>query len=99
VPRATAGFSSSVRSVLRRAIGQPGIMGSEDRPRVSQWIPTCAALRHTSPRGGLRPVGAELSRRVVQLIEDDKARLHMDTPFGTWLHVAAGHGRLDIVNS
>jgi ankyrin repeat protein len=34
--------------------------------------------------------------RVVELIEDDKARLRMHTPFGTWLHVAAAHGRLDI---
>lgn len=34
---------------------------------------------------------------VTDLIADDKARLSMWTPFGTWLHDAASFGRLDIV--
>lgn len=35
--------------------------------------------------------------RVTALIESDNARLNAMTPFGTWLHVAAAHGKLDIV--
>ena len=35
--------------------------------------------------------------KVVSLIGCDKARLEMMTPFGTWLHVAASHGKLEIV--
>lgn len=34
---------------------------------------------------------------VVSLIGSDKSRLQMMTPFGTWLHVAASHGKLEIV--
>ena len=34
---------------------------------------------------------------VVALIGDEKARLHMMTPFGTWLHVAATFGQLEII--
>ena len=34
---------------------------------------------------------------VVQLLGDDASRLQMDTPFGSWLHIAAFHGKLDIV--
>ncbi len=34
---------------------------------------------------------------VRQLIEADKSRLEMMTPFGTWLHVAASRGQLEIV--
>jgi len=34
---------------------------------------------------------------VTRLIAGDKSRLCMWTPFGTWLHDAASHGRLDIV--
>lgn len=35
---------------------------------------------------------------VTRLIADDRSRLCMWTPFGTWLHDAASHGKLDIVN-
>jgi ankyrin repeat protein len=35
--------------------------------------------------------------RVVALIGCDKGRLEMMTPFGTWLHVAASIGKVDIV--
>jgi hypothetical protein len=35
--------------------------------------------------------------RVSFLIGHEKARLHMMTPFGTWLHVAAAHGQLEIL--
>jgi ankyrin repeat protein len=35
--------------------------------------------------------------RVVALIEADRERLHMTTVFGTWLHFAASHGKLEIV--
>lgn len=34
---------------------------------------------------------------VIGLIQGDETRLNMDTPFGSWLHVAATHGKLDIV--
>lgn len=34
---------------------------------------------------------------VVQLLGDDRSRLQMDTPFGSWLHMAAAHGQLEIV--
>lgn len=34
---------------------------------------------------------------VVELIGNDTSRLRMETPFGTWLHVASAHGKLDIV--
>lgn len=34
---------------------------------------------------------------VMRLIADDESRLHMWTPFGTWLHDAASNGALDIV--
>ena len=34
---------------------------------------------------------------VVQLLGDARSRLQMDTPFGSWLHMAAAHGKLDIV--
>ena len=33
-----------------------------------------------------------------RLIADDKSRLCMWTPFGTWLHDAASHGKLEIVH-
>ncbi|NPC91547.1 hypothetical protein HOO54_04620 [Bacillus sp. WMMC1349] len=35
--------------------------------------------------------------RVVELIRSDIDRLNVMTPFGTWLHVAASHGKLEIV--
>lgn len=35
--------------------------------------------------------------KVVNLIGSDQGRLTMMTPFGTWLHVAASHGQLEIV--
>ncbi|MFU1992785.1 hypothetical protein CN918_03905 [Priestia megaterium] len=35
--------------------------------------------------------------KVVELIGSDAERLNMMTPFGTWLHVAASRGELDIV--
>ncbi|MED4010009.1 suppressor of fused domain protein [Priestia aryabhattai] len=35
--------------------------------------------------------------KVVELIGSDAGRLNMMTPFGTWLHVAASRGELDIV--
>jgi uncharacterized protein len=34
---------------------------------------------------------------VVRLIGNDPSRLRIDSPFGTWLHMAASHGKLDIV--
>ena len=34
---------------------------------------------------------------VERLIGSDKSLLEMMTPFGTWLHIAASHGKLDIV--
>jgi ankyrin repeat protein len=34
---------------------------------------------------------------VVAIVGSDKERLTMMTPFGTWLHVAASFGQLDIV--
>lgn len=37
------------------------------------------------------------TEKVFSLIGSDKARLEMITPFGTWLHVAATHGKLEIV--
>ncbi|PGZ95430.1 hypothetical protein COE51_20380 [Bacillus pseudomycoides] len=37
------------------------------------------------------------TERVVGLIDNDIERLNMMTPFGTWLHVAASKGRLEIV--
>jgi ankyrin repeat protein len=36
-------------------------------------------------------------KKALALIGDDKARLGMMTPFGTWLHVAASQGKLEIV--
>ncbi len=33
----------------------------------------------------------------VRLVGQDESLLHLDTPFGTWLHMAAAHGKLDIV--
>lgn len=36
-------------------------------------------------------------KKVVELINSDAERLHIMTPFGTWLHVAASKGELDIV--
>jgi ankyrin repeat protein len=35
--------------------------------------------------------------RVMNLIGSEKSRLQMMTPFGTWLHVAAAQGQLQIV--
>ncbi|MES2790910.1 MAG: ankyrin repeat domain-containing protein [Planctomycetota bacterium] len=35
--------------------------------------------------------------RVADLIGSDQSRLNMMTPFGTWLHVAAAQGKLQIV--
>ncbi len=35
--------------------------------------------------------------KATRLIDADKSRLSMMTTFGTWLHVAAAHGRLEIV--
>lgn len=34
---------------------------------------------------------------VKRLIDEDASRLHLITPFGTWLHVAASLGKQDIV--
>ena len=34
---------------------------------------------------------------VNRLVGEDESLLHLDTPFGTWLHIAATHGKLDIV--
>lgn len=33
----------------------------------------------------------------VRLLGEDESLLHLDTPFGTWLHMAAAHGKMDIV--
>lgn len=33
----------------------------------------------------------------IRLLSEDESLLYLDTPFGTWLHMAAAHGRLDIV--
>lgn len=33
---------------------------------------------------------------VIQLMEEDPARLHWDTPFGTWLQDAASYGQVEI---
>ena len=35
-------------------------------------------------------------QEVVRILGSDQSRLQMDTPFGSWLHMAAAHGRLDI---
>ncbi|WP_394782105.1 ankyrin repeat domain-containing protein [Undibacterium sp.] len=35
--------------------------------------------------------------QVAALIDNNKETLHMDTPFGTWLHVASSMGKFDIV--
>jgi ankyrin repeat protein len=35
--------------------------------------------------------------RVIDLIGSNQSVLEMMTPFGTWLHVAAAHGQLDLV--
>src|SRR5438477_13092787 len=35
--------------------------------------------------------------KVITLIGSDRTRLEMMTPFGTWLHVAADLGKLEIV--
>lgn len=37
------------------------------------------------------------SERVVELIGSDIERLNIMTPFGTWLHVAASEGKLEII--
>lgn len=47
------------------------------------------AIRQAIKQGELRDV--------IRLIGNDRSRLSMMTPFGTWLHVAAAHGKLDIV--
>jgi ankyrin repeat protein len=39
------------------------------------------------------------TERALGILGADKARLEMMTPFGTWLHVAAAFGRLEIVRS
>lgn len=36
-------------------------------------------------------------QKVVELIDSNTELLNMETPFGTWLHVAASRGKLDIV--
>ena len=51
-------------------------------------IPVYNAIRRAIKDG-------ELSK-VQQLIGADESRLQMDTPFGSWLHMAATHGKLDI---
>jgi len=33
----------------------------------------------------------------VRLVGEHEALLHLDTPFGTWLHMAAAHGKMHIV--
>src|SRR5580692_10197229 len=35
--------------------------------------------------------------KLMAIIGSDKDRLNMMTPFGTWLHVAASFGKLDVV--
>jgi len=37
------------------------------------------------------------SGKVFELIDNDPDRLNMDTPFGSWLHVASSHGKTWIV--
>src|SRR6266704_4656772 len=37
------------------------------------------------------------TERLLALLGNDKRLLEMSTPFGTWLHVAAAHDRLEIV--
>lgn len=34
---------------------------------------------------------------VVQVLEIHPGSLHMNTPFGSWLHMASAHGKLEIV--
>ncbi len=36
--------------------------------------------------------------KVKELLEGKSERLHVMTPFGTWLHVAAAHGQLEIIS-
>lgn len=33
---------------------------------------------------------------VIALVEEDTSCFNMDTPFGTWLHMASSHGQLEI---
>ena len=47
------------------------------------------AIRKAVKSGDLQQVKA--------LVSEDESRLHMQTPFGSWLHVAASAGQLDIV--
>lgn len=35
-------------------------------------------------------------KATMSLLREDESRLHMDTSFGTWLHIAAKHGQLEI---
>ncbi len=46
------------------------------------------AIREAIKQGDLQ--------EVIRLIGDDKERLSMMTAFGTWLHVAADYGKIDI---
>ena len=49
----------------------------------------------------LMPIHRAIKRgdlsEVIRLIADDGSRLKMITSFGTWLHDAASHGKLDVV--
>jgi ankyrin repeat protein len=42
-------------------------------------------------------IGGGDLERVIQLLDDHPGAIHMDTPWGSWLHVAAGEGQLPIV--
>jgi len=53
-------------------------------------VPLMVAIREAIKQGD--------AERVTALIGPDKARLQMMTPFGTWLHVAARGGNLDVVD-
>lgn len=50
---------------------------------------TAKEIRAAIKQGNLEAVTA--------LIGDDAERLNLDTPFGSWLHVASAHGKVEIV--
>ena len=52
-------------------------------------VPVAKAIRSAIKRGDVHAV--------VKLIGSDRTLLNMMTTFGTWLHVAASHGQLEIV--
>ena len=51
-------------------------------------VKTHVAIREAIKAGDLE--------QVQQLIDEDRSRLTMDTPFGSWLHIAAAKGQVDI---